>query len=212
MSRRHWRALAALCLGLCSLPLQAGEGRNRLDRFLDGLTSLRAEFVQIQLGPDARERQRLNGSLAVQRPGRMRWETGQAPAGQLIVADGRTLWVYDRDLAQVSVRPFEARAGDSPLLLLVEARQLQQNFDITEVQGLEGPGYVELRPKQRADFDKLRLAFGGEGLSMMELYDNFGHITRLEFIRVQRNAVLEQAAFQFTPPPGVDVIGQPALP
>ena len=212
MSRWRRQVLAGLWLGLASLPLAAGEARSRLDRFLDGLSSLRAEFVQIQLGPDARERQRLTGSLAVQRPGRLRWETGQAPAGQLIVADGKTLWVYDRDLAQVSARAFEARSGDSPLLLLVEARQLQQNFDITEAQGLDGPGFVELRPKQRADFEKLRLAFDGDGLAMMELYDNFGQITRLEFTRVQRNAALEAAAFQFAPPPGVDVIGQPAAP
>jgi outer membrane lipoprotein carrier protein len=41
----------------------------------------------------------------------------------------------------------------------------------------------------------------------MELFDNFGQTTSLLFARLERNPPLAASLFRFTPPAGVDVIG-----
>jgi outer membrane lipoprotein carrier protein len=43
---------------------------------------------------------------------------------------------------------------------------------------------------------------------MMELVDGLGQTTRLSFDQIQKNPPLDPALFQFTPPAGVDVIGE----
>ena len=68
------------------------------------------------------------GQLLVQRPGRFRWDYQLARAGagsrrrrtsgQLLVADGKNLWFYDRELAQVSVKPVAAALSATPIMLL----------------------------------------------------------------------------------------------
>lgn len=42
----------------------------------------------------------------------------------------------------------------------------------------------------------------------MELFDNFGQTTALAFMRIERNVPIAPALFHFTPPAGVDVIGE----
>jgi outer membrane lipoprotein carrier protein len=42
----------------------------------------------------------------------------------------------------------------------------------------------------------------------MEMVDGFGQTTRLYFDPMVRNPQLDKEIFDFTPPPGVDVIGE----
>ena len=42
----------------------------------------------------------------------------------------------------------------------------------------------------------------------MELYDSFGQTTKIRFTNVERNPTLPDASFRFTPPAGVDIVGE----
>ena len=42
----------------------------------------------------------------------------------------------------------------------------------------------------------------------MEMRDNFGQVTRLEFNNIKKNPVLSKNQFKFIPPKDVDIIGQ----
>ena len=69
--------------------------------------------------------------------------------------------------------------------------------------------WVELVPKGRDQtFDRIRLGFADGKVRFMEMVDNFGQTTLLRLGDVERNVPVPASAFQFTPPPGVDVIGE----
>jgi outer membrane lipoprotein carrier protein len=115
----------ATLLGACLLLSLGSAARAQNNKNLDGLNALsvflqtsrsgRADFTQVVTLPPrasdsgtrvARTRSS-SGSFAFQRPGRFRFVYA-APLPQTIVADGKTLWLYDEDLNQVTVR---AQAG-----------------------------------------------------------------------------------------------------
>ena len=57
-------------------------------------------------------------------------------------------------------------------------------------------------------FERVLLGFKDEKLRKMELYDSFNHITLITFDGVERNPALQDSTFLFTPPKGVDVVGE----
>ena len=144
----------------------------------------------------------------MQRPGKFRWDYLE-PYKQLIVSDGSKIWIYDTELEQVTVKPIESGLSDTPALLLSGDKPLDQAFVITDLGENGGLEWVELMPKvSDTSFERVRLGFGKDDLQGMELVDNFGQTTRLDFTNLKRNPAVEQSLFAFTPPPGVDVIGE----
>ena len=197
----------ALALVLFSASVQAG-GPERLANFFDGLTTLRAEFQQTVQDVRLNVNEQATGSVMIQRPGRFRRDYRE-PYEQLIVADGKKIWMYDVDLEQITVKPLDDTLGNTPAQLLSTTRPLSESFNITDDGTVEGLDWVRLVPKsQDGNFSHVRLGFDGNGLRRMELQDSFNQTTRLELSAVQRNPKLYAGLFRFTPPPGVDVVGE----
>lgn len=208
----HLRHLIKVLLSLALLGLgtaaQAADGAARLETFLDGLTTMRAQFVQSVMEPDGTVVEQSEGELLVARPGRFRLEYVK-PYRQTYVADGEKVWMYDRDLEQVTVKEQDMTLGSTPAMLLSEVRPLAESFRVVELGEHEGFTWLELRPLANdATFDYVRLALEPKTLRAMEMVDGFGQVTRLFFDSVTRNPELKSAAFTFEPPPGVDVIGE----
>lgn len=204
-ARRQAAALLALLLWL--VPAAAAQVPPRLQRFLDEVQTLRADFRQTVLDEQGERLQSSSGTMYLQRPDRFRWEYRE-PYPQLIVADGRRVWIYDRDLEQVTVRSLGEAVGSSPAQLLSSGRPLQESFRIEDQGEREGLAWIALEPRDAdATFSRVRLGFDGGHLTAMELRDNFGQLTRVRFSAVETNLTLDPGLFEFTPPPGVDVIG-----
>jgi outer membrane lipoprotein carrier protein len=131
--------------------------------------------------------------------------------GQLLVADGKNLWFYDRELSQVSVKPVAAALSATPVTLLSgSAAQLHQSFDIAAAGSHDGLEWVNVKPRSaEADFNHAELGFDHDRLVRMVVIDRLGQTVRLDFSRSERNARIEPSELQFTPPAGVDVIGTP---
>jgi outer membrane lipoprotein carrier protein len=200
-------AASLLLMGLAGNAL-AGEGEARLERFLDGLNTMEAGFIQTLLDPRGELIEESRGSLLLSRPGRFRLQYTN-PYEQLYVADGEKIWMYDRDLEQVTVKPQSDTLGSTPAMLLSNTEPLQDSFALTELGAHEGFQWLELKPLANdSNFDFVRLALEGDVLRAMEMVDGFGQTTRLYFETVKRNPELKQGTFDFTPPPGVDVIGE----
>jgi outer membrane lipoprotein carrier protein len=208
MARCLVALLLALCLVLGAPPLNAS-GKEQLDRFLEDTQSLRADFAQTVTDANGKVIQQGQGEMLIARPGRFRWEY-RKPYEQLIVSDGKRLWVYDPELEQVTVKSVDEALGNTPALLLAGVHPLEQDFKIRET---AGPGdalaWVELLPKaEDTHFVRILLGFAGQQLEQMALYDSFGQVTRLDFEDAQRNPPLAPESFRFEPPPGVDVVGE----
>ena len=185
-------------------------GRKRVESYLNSLQGLQAEFHQVLTDRSGRAIDEASGVLAISRPNRFRWDYRE-PYEQVIVADGSRIWLYDTDLAQVTVRKLDDTLSATPAMLLSGEGNLDENFTVTAVENDATIQWVEMEPKRTdTDFKSVRLGFEGTTLKHMQLADKLGQTTRLTFTNVEHNPVLDPSRFTFTVPPGVDVIGDPA--
>jgi outer membrane lipoprotein carrier protein len=181
---------------------------SKLDEFFQGLQTLQADFRQTLRDGQGRLIEESQGVLAIHRPDRFRWDYIK-PHEQTIVADGKKLWLHDVDLEQVTVRSMEQSLTGTPAVLLSGSEDLRTSFKVTGSESKGGETVVSLTPKRGdTDFKKVRIRFAGKQLAGMVLSDKLGQSTTLEFFNVQRNVSLDDARFVFTPPAGVDVIGE----
>jgi outer membrane lipoprotein carrier protein len=184
-----------------------------LDRYLDGLKTLRASFVQSVEDSRGRKIDSATGSIVVSRPGKFRWEVhseNEGGSGQLLIADGRNLWFFDKDLEQVTVRPMDAALSATPAMLLSGGENVRDAFEITADGKENGLEWVRVQPRAAdADFREARLGFEKGELRRMVLKDKLGQTATLVFERAQRNKPVSPDEVSFKPPPGTDVIGTP---
>jgi outer membrane lipoprotein carrier protein len=187
--------------------VQAG-AIEQLHQFLQSTKTLKAEFAQTVIAKNGRKPQQSSGQVAISRPGKLRWDI-QKPYPQLVVGDGEKIWIYDPELKQVTVRKAGQAIGGSPAALLAGNNELEKNFNLSEAGESEGFNWVEAIAKaDDSGFEKIRLGLVGSDLRAMELYDNFGQTTLIRFSRLERNTTLPATTFKFTPPAGVDVVGE----
>jgi outer membrane lipoprotein carrier protein len=178
-----------------------------LNAFLTGVRSLTADFTQETYGPDAHLVQTQSGKLSLQRPNRFRWSYAK-PSELVMVADGKKLWMYDVELAQVTVSPLDDTVGSSPAMLLSGDRDVRDGFDVVETFARDGLEWVKLRPKGGStDFQSVTIGFEGTAPRRLELVDGLNQVTRISLANVAVNPALADSVFEFKPPPGVDVIG-----
>jgi len=209
--RRTSRWLGGLlACALASAALaQGGDAVTRVDAYLATVNTLSAGFSQVVRNRDNQVVDRASGKLSLSRPDRFRWDY-EKPYVQVIVADGKQLWLYDSDLEQVTVRALEQGLGSTPAMLLSGSGKVGDAFESVAVQQQGDWTWCRLAPKQPgSDFEQVSLAFERKGeLAAMELRDKLGQVTVIEFGGLKRNVALDKGLFRFEPPPGADVIGR----
>ena len=196
--------LAAVLSLICSVA--AAAGADTLRDYLRDTSSAKAQFTQIVYDRNMRKLQETSGTMHFARPGKIRWAY-EKPYEQLIVGDGSKLWVYDKDLNQVTVKAIGQAIGGSPAALLAGSNDIDKDFRISAAGAKDGLEWIEAVPKSgESTFEKVRLGFSKSGLEAMDLYDGFGQLTLVRFQGIERNPKLSTELFQFSPPPGADVI------
>lgn len=201
------RFIITLLFAVLSTAAQADEVQT-LKNFFQGTTAMRARFQQTVVDNLGRKVQEVTGSMQLQRPGKFRWDYDK-PYVQLIVGDGKKVWLYDPDLNQVTVRPLDKVLGSSPAALLAGNKDIDKTFDLRNV-GQQGDlNWVEAVPKEKeSGFEKVVLGFKGNMLHEMEMRDSFGQITVIEFSKQEVNPKLNDKSFRFAPPAGADVLSE----
>lgn len=176
-----------------------------LNKLLSGTRSMTAGFSQtVKAGGKSKS---FSGTMAVQRQNQFRWQT-KSPAEQLIVANGATLWVYDKDLKQATKQSTNNKLGDTPALLLSgDPAQIARSFSVSQPNAAKN--YYVLKPKSSsANFKDLSMSFNGGKPVMMVLNDNLGQTTTIKFSNITINSKIPTSQFSFTPPKDTDVINQ----
>lgn len=204
---RFLLALAFLTAAAFAGSAHAG-ARDSLDRFTSNLSGLQGQFTQQVLDANGRVRESSSGQVALSAPRLFRWQYTD-PYPQLIVADGSRVWVYDPDLEQVTVRAQGLEEQNSPLAALIDPAILDRDFVVEEAGDSEGAAWLRITPREASDagFQQARLGFEGDALVKMEVLDALGQKTVIGFSGWRRNPAFEAGTFQFTPPQGVDVVG-----
>jgi outer membrane lipoprotein carrier protein len=202
-----YRFATLLLLSLFPFSLMADEARERLNYFFKSVESMTAEFIQEVRDEDGQLIREASGSFVLLRPGRFRWDY-TVPNAQSIISDGQYLWIYDKDLAQVTVKELGKALGASPIMLLSEPRRVDEDFIVLGSREADGVAWLELSPKlQDTDFRKLEIGLNNQAIKEMVLYDQFGQRTQISFEQVLINPRVTDSRFNFNIPPGVDVIG-----
>jgi chaperone LolA len=179
----------------------------RVEGFLGQLSSLRAEFHQTVSDARGRVLERAEGTMALARPGRFRWDY-RVPRQQ-IVSDGVTVWLYDVELEQVTVHAAGEALAGTPAMLLAGKGDLKDEFAITDAGSQDGLDWSRLTPMRTdGDFREVLLGFAGRDLRRMTFFDRLGQTTELELSKLERNPRFDSSLFTFEPPPGVDVVGR----
>ena len=201
--------LCVLC-GLCAKPLfssaHAAPPPDALQQFVQNVESLSARFEQVQKDDQGVVLQASSGRLWLARPGKFRWSY-EKPYQQEIVCDGKTLWQYDPDLAQVMVRPAGATLQGTPAQLLTDRAALDQHFKVENLGRQAGAAHVRLRPKAKdSDFKSVELWLKDGAPQRMRFEDPLGGASEVTFSDIRTNAAIDAAQFAFEIPKGVEVI------
>jgi outer membrane lipoprotein carrier protein len=203
-----------LCLLLSFTGFAAAEepaatnGVESLRRFFTGVQTLSARFTQVVKDDASKTIQESSGNLWIARPDKFRWEYDK-PFAQEIVSDGTTLWIYDKELAQVTKRPLSATLGNTPAVLLAGRGRLEDNFSLKPLEARENLQWVQLAPKNKDNgYDNIRIGFELGKLRALEMTDGFGNTTRITLQSIKENPSIGQGRFEYTPPAGVDVVGE----
>ncbi len=198
----------AIAVSLASASAFAG-ARDQLDAFTNGLKTLEGGFTQQVFDQKGRVKESSSGKVSMSAPNLFRWQYVK-PYQQLIVADGKTVWIYEPDLQQVSKRPQGVEEQSSPLAALVDRSKLDTQFNVSDAGTSGGLEWLALTPKTKAgaSFESAKLGFGQRGLAKVVITDGLGQRTEMNFGTWKRNGRLPASSFRFTPPKGVDVIGQ----
>lgn len=191
----------------------AAGATEELQAKLNAIRSMTATFTEI-VKAGKREVSHSRGVMALDRPGRFRWET-KSPLSQLVVLDGKKLWIYDKDLEQVTVKKQDDGLGGTAALFLSRANDtISRDFNVIKIdknkdeQNGNALLYELVAKNQKENFQRLRLGFLSEKLVSLEFFDQLGQHTKVSFSQVKENLSLADTLFQFKPPKGVDVVRQ----
>lgn len=175
----------------------------RLKAFLKSTTSARGTFRQTVIDRSGREVSKpSSGYFRFMRPGRFEW-TYEKPYVQRIMSDGKTLWIHDPELFQVTEKALEGALPSTPTAILFGERDFEEDWNVTEISDT----VLEARPKNPdGSFESVVIEFDARGeLAGMELVDTFAQRTTLVFGEIVREC-MDPASFRLEIPEGTDVV------
>ncbi|WP_348944583.1 outer membrane lipoprotein chaperone LolA [Chitinibacter sp. FCG-7] len=203
--KTHKIVFAFASAGLVQFAVASNAAINELQFFLGNTKSLSANFNQ-SVRQKSGKVENSRGQFFLLRPGKFKWTYAQ-PYNQEIISNGQQVWLYDLDLAQVTIKPASKALDASPAAILTGNNNLSQSFNLQTLPSKNGISWVALTPKNKdASFAQIRIGLLKGQLDRMELDDQFNQTTSIQFSKMQQNQPMSAQAFNFTPPQGVDVI------
>lgn len=176
--------------------------------FVSSTQSAKGEFTQQLVKVESGKSKISNkssGTFSFARPGKFIW-TYQKPYEQLLQADGEKLYIYDKDLNQVTIKKLGDALGSSPAAILFGSNDLEKNFTLKEAGTKNGLEWMEATPKAKdTTFDHIGIGLRNGVPEAMELRDSFGQVSLLTFTKFEKNPVMPATQFKFTVPKGADV-------
>jgi outer membrane lipoprotein carrier protein len=207
------KTIMATVLAASALALTGSACAGALDQFksfVAGTKAARGEFTQTQQRKSATGKTPpvSSGTFVFARPGKFIW-TYRKPYEQVLQADGETMYIYDKDLNQVTTRKLGNALGSSPAAILFGSNDLEKNFTLADAGTRDGLEWLTATPKAKdTTFAEIGIGLKDGVPQAMELKDAFGQTSVLKFTSFQRNPSLGATHFKFEVPKGADVVNQ----
>lgn len=201
----------ALLAAFFSLAFPAhASGIGQFKNFLAGTQSARGEFAQVQVKEENQGKLRMGtpamGTFLFSKPGKFIW-TYKKPYEQILQADGKMLYIYDKDLNQVTTKKLGSALGASPAAILFGSTDIEKNFSLSENGTRDGMEWMQATPKDKdSTFQRINIGMQNNVPVAMELYDALGQLSLIKFTKFEKNPALKADTFRFVMPKGADVI------
>jgi outer membrane lipoprotein carrier protein len=178
----------------------------------EGTNDIEASFLQEYIGKVMKQQLKQEGKVYFKKRGMMRWDY-RIP-NQKFISDGLTLWYFQPEEHQVFVSDVSKVIKEkTPLAFLAGEGDLSRDFKILNFSESSSPkeeNYIlELIPKEsNAILSKLTLSIDKKSYYVVQadVFDGLGNVTRTRFIDMKTNVGLPDSFFQFTIPPGTEVL------
>ncbi|MFZ6753330.1 outer membrane lipoprotein chaperone LolA [Undibacterium sp. Dicai25W] len=215
---KTWHRLVTSVVVASSLIIGSGSAYasavEQFKSFVSNSKSAKGDFIQQQVKVvDGKPKviKTSNGIFVFARPGKFIW-TYQKPYEQVLQADGDKLFIYDKDLNQVTVKELGNALGSSPAAILFAGAgtaDLEKNFILKDVADKQGLEWLEATPKTKdSQFEHIGIGMKDGVPYALELRDSFGQASLITLKNLEKNPALKADQFKFVVPAGADVFRQ----
>lgn len=203
---KHTNKMAAvLAAGLLFAGTASAAALDQFKAFVASTKAAKGEFTQKVVAQGSKDKLS-SGSFVFARPGKFIWSYTK-PYDQVLQADGEQLFIYDKDLNQVTTRKLGDALGSSPAAILFGSNDLEKNFALSEAGTRDGLEWLKATPKAKdSSFEQILIGLKNGTPEAMELKDSFGQTSVLAFKKFEKNPALNATSFKFVMPKGADVI------
>ena len=150
------------------------------------------------------------GKIFIKRPGMMRWEY-EKPEKQIIVTDGKELWIYRPEDKQVMVGNAPSYFGEGKgANFLSDIKLIRRNFSLTLEKSNRNDYYLlKLLPwKKSFDLSVIYLSISKKTFNVVQIVtlNAYEDETKIKLSNFQFKENLSDLMFRFQPPEGTDII------
>ena len=199
--RKSWFISLLLCI---SINVEAIDAKALLQQRTTAVKTLKANFKQSVKQDNRTTKSR--GRFELKRPSKFRWQV-TSPQPQLIVSDGKKLWIFDKDLDQVTIRKVNNQHKGTPALFLSGYDdEVAKLYDIS-YEKKASTEIFHLKPRTKeGTYQFIELTYKNQRISGLRLQDELGQELRLAFSNQRINPIISRKRFEFVAPKGVDVV------
>jgi outer membrane lipoprotein carrier protein len=183
----------------------------QVDVFYKRAKTFRARFKQNYVVKAYAKTKDSAGEVIFKKPGKMSWRYHNN--GNRVVSDGRLLKVYEQDSKQMYEQPLAQSQYPAALAFLTGSGNLTQSFTWQEVDGAQATvpnGFVIAGAPHEATPAYQRIVLYVDAATYQVrrvlLIDAQGNKNRFDFIKPRVNTKAPPGEFDFTPPPGTQII------
>ena len=180
-----------------------------IQRQYEKVSTFEADFTQRSYVKMMNQVQSVKGTVKIKKPGKMKWVYG-APDTQILISDGKNLWLYVPEEEQATKVPVESiYSSNTPALFLAGKGKLTRSFNVESVSEENRNILVTLVPKNE-DQGLARLILHANKknyqITGSTVYDKLGNKTDIRFSRIRINREIPEEQFQLKTPPGVEIL------
>lgn len=204
------KSLAIGCIFALLTSVCFASAIEQFKQFLHQTQSAKGEFAQVQvLQKEDKKQMRLgktsSGTFVFLKPGKFIW-TYKKPYEQILQSDGKMLYIYDKDLNQVTTKKLDHALGASPAAILFGSTDIEKNFVLKEDGTRNDMQWMIATPKDKdSTFESINIGMQNNVPLAMELHDALGQISLIKLLTFEKNPPLRGDQFKFTIPKGADV-------
>ena len=176
-----------------------------LKKKLASIRQFSAHFEQTVTDAQGKPLQNGSGEMVLQRPDHFRWEA-KKPDDNLILSDGKAVWLYDPFVEQVTVMSLSKAVVNTPFLLISSTDdKIWKNYLIDQ----DGSAFTITSKQKDQRIESLRMVFDDKNhITRMEVSEAQGQRSEFTLSAFNANPAIKADTFNFKTPEGVTVDDQ----